>query len=322
MLPTATAVFVFVAATGAPDWNTQQVVALISSSEAAGQTPNPEVAFTDVAASAYGVARLHGESNETLARRVLRKLDKGHPQVRHGQWLSALAGRFYADLGERARTQARFERQRKLRIYLEQKSKVALATAAQIAPTIEIKVPGMDGYVSPLPRAKGSPPTKHGVTAFVHGQKITLGALDRVTFENHRPPPNAPRTPGGALRELVAAQKQFNIHAQMFARVDREKAKGKGVLRVFIGAAWPAVYLNELARAAKEAKMRRLFLMTLQPDGTALAEIELHLKAKKKRKGRTATVPVRCKDNDSMQACASKIAEEAATAERLEYRPR
>lgn len=307
-------------ATGAPEWTKDQVVALISSSEAAGQSPNPEAAFTDVAGGAYGYRRQTGESNESMARRVLRRLQKGHPEVRHGQWLSALARRFYADVGERARTHARFERERRMRTYLEAKAEQASATAAQIAPTIEIKIPGMEGYVAPLAVADGDEPDTHGATAFVHGQRITIEHLDRVTFEDHRPPPNAPRTPQGALRELVAAQKQFNTHSEMFARIDKEKARGRRVLRVFVGAAWPAVYLNELVRAAQEAKMRTMFLMTLSPGEPRLRQIEISLQTPTTKKGKRAPEPVMCKDPVLMQRCVESIAEVRTTSKRLYYK--
>jgi hypothetical protein len=305
-----------------PEWTKPQVLNLLSQAAMAGQAPDAatqDAQLAGTAGMAYGLERRVGESNDGFARRILKRREPGHPTVKNGQWLLALARRLYADLGARADKLGRFERDRRDRLALTEGAKMALGAAEQIAGLLEIRIDSIDAYVAPLPVAAGEPPIDVGAVALAQGEKLAVEGLDRLTLVDDRPKPDAERTPGGALRELFASLKQFDIGAQMFGRIDKKKKAGVGQVRVFFPASKPALLLNELARAAKEAGSHTMYVMVFAPGTGKLGQIRLALDAKarrgKPRKGKKATelVRARCRDDETMQPCVDRLVELAAT---------
>jgi len=298
---------------GAPEWSASEVRGLYDAAVSAIQQPNPQVrdeGVANAAGNAYKVPRRGGESVDGYARRVLKHRDPSHPEVRSGLWIAALAARFYEDLGRRATIVARFETERRARLGLEQAAKEALAAAASIAPDLEVKVEGLEGFIAPLPRAPGVEAALYGARAVVRGMTISIEDMDRATFEGDAPRASAERTGTGALRDLYSAFKQFDLHSEMFARVEPQKKKDVGKVRVFVPAARTGGYFNEIARAAQEAKYRELYLMVLGPQTGGLRTIPIALskaplpRAKKKE----GWVEVRCREDEGMQACVDRIA--------------
>ncbi|MCC7386117.1 MAG: hypothetical protein IT384_30010 [Deltaproteobacteria bacterium] len=304
--------------TAAPSWTKDELKRILSRVEVAGRAPTPEGKDAELAQTiggAYRLAATAGESVDSFSRRVLKSREPGHPAVLPDQWLLALARRFYDDVAGRADTLARFEVDRKDRLYLEQKGREARAASDQIAGLLKTKLEG-GGFIAPLPTAPGEPPGKVGVQALVRDGRVTLKDLDRATFVGDRPPPDIERTPTGAIREFVAAQKQFNLEAQTLGMVNRDLKKGSGQLRAFIPGAAPAIYLNELVRAAKEASMHTLYLMVNDPQDGKQRELRFALAPAKNprprgKKAAPEAVKVRCRDEEPMQACVDRAREVA-----------
>ena len=302
-----------------PEWSKNDVMGLLQQAEMAASAQSVEAKdaqLVNAAGFAYQVERSAGESTDGYARRILLKREPAHSKVRRGQWLLALMRVFYQDVGERARALARFETNRRDRQFFEEKSQSALQIAKAIAPLVQVRIEGVEEYMAPLPIAPGAAPSGFGAKAYVLDNKVRIEALDRATFDGDRPNPEAERTNGG-LREFYGAFKMFNTNARLFGEVDRAKGRAEGHVQAFLPAAKPAVYLNEIARAAKAAKMHTIFLMTIGPESGELREIRLSLNKapkSKSRRGRKKSKPstqvdVKCRDEMSIQACAASIAE-------------
>lgn len=292
----------------APSWSKEELRSLFARSEAAGRLPTLEAQDAELATvvgAAYRVTRENGEDNESYARRVAKRREPTHPLVGPGQWLLAAAKLFYEDAAKRSEAIARFERDRRDRLYFEERAQQAKAAAQMLAPMIQTRMKGVEGFMAPLPAAKADKAGKFGCVAIVRDQTIAVENLDRITFQNDRPAADAPRTKTGALRELMASQRQYNISAEMMGQVDAAYRKGKGILRVFIPATSPATFLNELVHGALEAKMKTLYIMTYDPASDELQELPVSLEAPKTKRKKGAPEPVsfRCKDTVSMQAC-------------------
>jgi hypothetical protein len=304
---------VLLLAVGSPDtstqnWSKADLRTMLGRVQAAARSATVEAQDTELAnigGMAYAVPRGQGETNEQYAKRVLRKRDPDHPNVKKGQWLSALMRMFYADASARCALLARFETTREDRIFLERMAGEAKAAAAQIASTLELTVEGLEGFVEPLPVATGVAPEGRGAMAMVHHQKITIENIDRVTFAGHQPPEDAARTGRGALREVFSAQKQYNVSAQLLGQYESQWRKNRGHLRVVIPAAYPALYLNEIVRGGLEAEMHTLHLMTMSKRGE-LRELKVALQWGMKPKGKKDLV-VSCANDVSMQDCAAKL---------------
>lgn len=201
-----------------PQWSKVEVRALIGRVQAASRAASvqaQDAELANVGGAAYGVDRKSSEANEPYAKRVLRTRDPEHPNVKEGQWLSALMRVFYIDVAARCGVLARFELDRGDRAFLERTGRDATAVAQQITGTLELVVEGLEGFSEPLPVADGDAPKKIGASASVRQQKITVENIDRITFVNHAAPEGASRTAGGSLREVYSAQKQFNVSAQI-----------------------------------------------------------------------------------------------------------
>ncbi len=291
-----------------PDWNKAAVRTMLGRAQQAARAPTVEAQDTELAqlgGEAYGVKRNPSESNEVFAKRVVRSRDPDHPNVKSGQWLSALMRMFYADISRRSALLARFETNRNDRVYLEKMSEEAKAASSQIAGTLELTVEGLEGFVEPLPVAVGQAPELRGAMAMVHHQKITIENIDRITFNGNQPPDSAGRTAHGSLREVYGALKQYDVSAQMLGQYESQWRKNKGHLRVVIPQEYPAIYLNEIVRGGLEAGMKVLHLMTMSKRGE-LRELRLPMQWGAKATGKKEVV-VSCSDEIPMQECATRI---------------
>ncbi len=302
----------------APNWTAEEMKALLARAQGAGRTPTLEAqnqALLALAVAAYRakVSDRFGDP-ETLAKAVLRKRDPDHPNVRHGQWLNALLRQFYDDAHRRCDVLRRFARDRRDRAFFEQMTRQAKAAADALAGDLQLEVEGLDGFFSPLPVVDGDKPYAFASQVTVNRQGgIDVDGMERIRFVGHRGPPDAARTSKGSIRELYSAFLFFQRSAESLAAYDPSWAKKRGHVRAVIPARFPAAYLNEIARAAKEAKMRRLHLMVMTKRGE-LRELRVDLRQGKRRRGRgPAQVPVTCDDDTPMSQCAARVAHARAT---------
>ena len=296
----------------APDWSKDELKDLFARVQNAARAPTvvaQDEAIAEVAGLAYRVKRGAGESVEGYARRTLRTREPEHPAVKEGQWLLALTRMFYADASARFGHLARFELSHADRQYLQHMSQQTAQYAAVIGQQLQMIIEGLDGTVELLPPVGGEPPTRLGAMVRIHsGGTITIEGLDRVMFKDHRAPEDRARTGSGALREVYSAQRQYNVSAEMLGPYERKWRKNHGHVQVILPSVYPARYLNEVVRGAKEAGMHTLHLLTMTPRGE-LRELRASLekasdKAKKKAKDQ---IEVRCDDDDSAERCARRI---------------
>lgn len=315
-----------------PDWSKDELKTLYTRTEAAGRLETTEAQDAEMArtmGSAYRVLPSAGETADGYARRVLKKIEPVHPEVQSGQWTLALARRFYLDTGKRAETLSRLEPSRQDRQLLEVRAKQSKAAVEAIAGLLVTKL-DTGGLVAPMPSAPGDKASSFGCEAHVRGEKLEVNRLDRMTFAGHVPPADVVRTGKGAIRELVSVMKEYNVRAQTMGIIDPAMKAGNKKLRVFLPGAHPARYLNELVRAAEEGGMTQVFVMVLDPTDGKMRELPLLTTAPKaaprrpKKKGAkapAAPVTLRCDDDASMQACASKLATARADGAPLVYVP-
>ena len=305
----------------APEWSKEELRGLLGQAQAASGLPTlqaQDAALAQLAGQAYRIPAQPGEALEVYAKRVLRAREPAHPNVRKEQWLLALMRQFYEDASRRADTLARFTLERQERAALEAMAKDTAAAVAAIGPTLEVSVEGLDGHFEPLPVIEGEPPVPVGAMATVRGGVVVVENLERMRFVGDQPPADAARVNNGALRELYAALHQYNRHTQLLAPYEPQQKKNLGHLRVVIPARAPALYLNELARAARAAEMHTLHLMGMTPAGN-LRELTVSLvkgspkaRPKKGKKAESASIEVRCKGEESMEVCARRISQARA----------
>jgi hypothetical protein len=315
-----------------PDWSKDELKTLYTRTEAAGRLETTEAQDAEMArtmGSAYRVLPSAGETADGYARRVLKKIEPVHPEVQAGQWTLALARRFYLDTGKRAETLSRLEPSRQDRQLLEVRSRQSKAAVEAIAALLVTKL-DTGGLVAPMPSAPGDKASSFGCEAHVRGEKLEVNRLDRMTFAGHAPPVDVVRTGKGAIRELVSVMKEYNVRAQTMGIIDPAMKAGNKKLRVFLPGAHPARYLNELVRAAEEGGMTQVFVMVLDPTDGKMRELPLltsepkappRRPKKKGAKAPAAPVTLRCDDDASMQACASKLATARAEGAPLVYVP-
>lgn len=294
-----------------PIWSKEELRSLFTRVRDAARLPTARArdeVIGAVAGAAYRVERRVSESLEAYARRTLRTREPHHPAVKQGQWLSALTRQFYADASERFARLAKFELSTADRRYLTRMADETGRYAAVIGQSLELIVEGLNGAVERLPAVGGDRPLRWGAVVRVHsGGTITVEKMDRIRFDGHRPPPDRARTSSGALRELFSAQRQYNVSAEMLGRYDRSWKRNKGHVQVILPAAYPAIYLNEIARAGKEAGMHTVHLMTMSKRGD-LRQLLIRLKPSvARRKTRLERVDVRCADEERAEFCAQRI---------------
>lgn len=323
----------------APPWNREELRGFFVRVENAGRLGTVDAKDTElanVAGFAYRETRAAGESNDSYARRMTKKRDPSHARVKDRQWLSAVMRLFYDDASKRSDTLSRVARDRRDRVYFERMTVAAKAAADALAVNLEVSVEGLEGFMAPLPVVDGGvPPEPQGALAVVRGGVIVIEQLDRVRFLHDAPPEDAQRTAGGALREVYASQKQYNVSAEMLGHYEATWRKNFGHVRVGIPAAAPAIYLNEIALGAKEAGMRTLHLLVFSssPKGTELRELTVALVPPPERPDRTkmssskangtktnrtklkagAAIEVHCSDDESMQRCAERLSRARAS---------
>ncbi|MBI2374890.1 MAG: hypothetical protein HYV07_12915 [Deltaproteobacteria bacterium] len=289
-------------------WSEDALVAYFRRAEAAMSLPHQnqldELAGT--AGIAYGVARNLGEDVQTYARRVLKSVEPAHPNVAATDWVMALTKRFYADAGERAERLSRLSRDRTQRVYLEKKAVQAKQAVAQLSEVILVQVDGVDGGMAPLPTGEGEALTTWGAQISAMPNDLVVENLPRVSLANGMVATDAPRTTKGALREVTASFKQFQIRSQMMGQIDPMVKKGNGIVRAFIPGRTPAALLNEIVRSANEANMRTLIVMVTNKAGQ-LSQVSVPIEPVKK--GKKPVTDIRCKNEVTMQACVEWILE-------------
>jgi len=295
------------------DWNTRKLRSYIENIELAARSTDAgarDAALLSVAGQAYKTTKKIDESAEDYARRTLKKLDPAHPRVKKDQWLLALVQRLYSDLSQRSKALARFERRKKDKVFFEEKSKQFASYAQTIAGLIRVKVKGLDAEIEPLPVAKASNKKVSGVQVSVTGENISIEQFKRVSFKNHKAPEDGNRTARGSLMSLFNSFRQKQVYAKLMARSKGRRDKSLGKTRLYLPASKPAIYYNEILRAAKEAKLHSAFLMVFMPKSGKVGHITIKLnkpssKQGKKRKYESA----RCPDGELMQACVDRLSE-------------
>jgi len=294
-----------------PDWSAKELRTLLSQAQSAAHTPTLEAqnqVLLVMASSAYRVRSGVGGDIQSNAKTVLRRRVPEHPNVKKGQWLDALIRQFYDDVSKRSAILARFSRERSERVFFEQMAQQARAASDQLAQNLQLEVEGLEGFFAPLAIVDGVKPYPHAARATVGPDgSIDVEGMKRVQFVGHQPPPNADRTGKGALRRLFSAFQFFERSARSLGAFDDKWAKKRGHIRAIVPARFPAIYLNEIARAAREAKLCRLHVMVMTKRGE-LRELRVDLKKPKSKKRRAKSVDVTCADAITMTRCAERIA--------------
>jgi hypothetical protein len=304
---------------GAPVWNGDELKGFFQRVQVANQLPTVDAKDNELAAIAgvaYRVAASKLESRETYAKRILKARNPEHPNVKNGQWLSALYRQLYDDVSKRCEQVARIEANAQQRAMFENMSRQARSFADQIASTLEVTVEGLPGAWQPLAVIEsGDEPTMSCVQATVKNGAISIDNLDRARFENDQPPADVRRTAKGAIKELVSAFKFYNVSAKMIGHYEEGQRKSFGHACLVLPAAIPSMYLNELAKAGIEAEMSLFHLMVMTRKNE-LTELRLLLQKPKPAKGKapksTTWINVRCAGAIPFQKCAERIAEARA----------
>ena len=110
---------------------------------------------------------------------------------------------------------------------------------------------------------------------------ISVRSMERVRFVSHHPPLTTKRTSRGAIRSLVSPIKQANLAAKMFGQYDKIRKRGYGHLQVAMAKDHPAVYLNEIVRAAKESGVHTIHVLALDQAGE-LGEVAFRIRKRNK----------------------------------------
>lgn len=292
----------------APRWSLEElrtVLVQIGDAGAKANISEKDSALAAVASRAYGARpRGEGEALDRFARRVVKRRAPDHPNVKQGQWLGALMRQLYADIAGRAKALARFERDRKTRQWLEERQREAESAVAILGRELEVEIEGLEGVVALPPRVGGDPPTFRGAKAEVAGGRLIVERLPRARLTpSGRVEDGAPRTRSGSVRELYSALRQYDTTAAMLGRYDPDWRKKRGHIQAILPASAPASLLNELVRAALEAKMRVVHLVTLDGKGQP-RELPLYLRPHRRK----TSVEVGCADGEPLSDCARTLA--------------
>jgi hypothetical protein len=303
----------------APVWSAPELKQLFARISAAGNLP-PQQYTAEMAAIggiAYRVPATPNESPDLYAKRVLKKREPAHPNVKAGQWVLALTRTFYSDVSKRCEGIARFEKDRNERNYFDRMAKETKTLADQFAKDVQTAIEGVPGFTSPPPNAaECDEVTGYGAQVTVRSGVIGIENLDRATFVNDAPKDDAPRTGRGSLREIFSAFDQYNRSAAVLSPYESSWRKNRGNFRMTIPADAPAIYLNELILGAIEADMALGRLMVMGK-GNKLCELRLPLKAVKPAKSKKKAQPagpagpaiVKCPSEVTMQRCVEHIVE-------------
>lgn len=280
-----------------------RIVGELAAAGRAGSVQDKDAALALVAGRAYGLSPSPGSDVPRFSKRVLSVRAPSHPPVKPGQELLAVMRQLYQDLARRAEGLARLERSRKRRARLETQAAEARAAAEVLERELQVELTGMRGFLGLPPQvSSGDDPKPIGARAEVVGQKLIVERLPRATFAGDQAPTNEPRTSQGALREVRAALKQFDTTASMLGRYDKGWRQRKGRVHFVAPAGVPAVYLRELAIAAREAGFSVVNVVVLDSGGN-VAALPVRVKAKKSKK----LIPVDCPGREDMKACVKRI---------------
>ncbi len=292
-----------------PSWDFEALRQIVAELDTAARHPDVAAmdrALAEAAGRAYGQSPMPGEATEDLARRLLKQREPSHPPVKPGQWLLALVRRLYLDVAHRAKGLARFRTDRQERAWLDGRAQAAAEAAEAIGGELQIGLEGVEGFVELPPRVGGAPPTRIGAKAELAAGRLIIERLPRADFSSGAAPADAPRTRGGALREVYAALKQYDTTAKMLGRYDASWRKMQGHVQALLPGAAPALVLNELARAAAEAKVGTIHLVTLDRDGE-VRELPILIHPKRARRA-ARSVEVGCPDGQRIDQCARRLA--------------
>ncbi|MEE2900781.1 MAG: hypothetical protein VYC39_00545 [Myxococcota bacterium] len=311
-----TLLFLFTTGQVAPDWNAATVRSHIQQAQFAAQQQDPKArdeGLLRLAAQAYKVERLPSESVQLFAKRVLRTRDPKHHAVKKDQWLLALANRLYADFSTRCKNLARNQQRKRDRAWFAENAKAFDGYARTIAGMLRLKVPGVEAEIEPLALARGLTSRVVGIEVTVLGDGISIEQNRRISFPENQPPPDANRSARGSLMSLLNSLKQHQIFGKLMAKSKRKKNPNLGKVRLFVPQKKPALYLNELLRAAKEAKYKIAYVMTFMPKTRKLAHIPVMLrKPTRKERKRFKIKKAQCRDEETMQSCAEYLADQIA----------
>lgn len=317
----------------APSWSDielKEIFAAVSS--AMGMNAQVRDAQSlSIAGTAYRVPAQAGENPSQYAKRILKFRRPDHPNVQNNQWLMAVYAQFFADLAARADVYGRLSTNRGDSQFFTQKARESKQYADQLSRQLLVVVEGVEGFVGALPRVEGERPEHRGAQVTVRNGKIAVENLDRVTWPGDMPPPDVTRTAHGAIKELYSALRQYDIGQRMIGHYEDQARMNSGHVRLFAPGVSPSVYLNEIARAAQEAEISALHLMTMNKQGE-LGQLLIPLNkpkpsknptaskkssaAKKPKPGKAGTgaapAAVSCADTLPLQKCAERIAEARA----------
>lgn len=293
-----------------PEWSVQDLQRLAAELSQVRNVQDPaarDLAFLQIAGRMYAEPPARTvDGPDAYARQILKRRSPDMYQVKEGQEIDALLARLYADVATRCRALGRFETDRHVRRFLQELERGAEAAVAATAPHLQFQVEGLEGFFEPLARSSGEPPSKLGALVKVHsGGVVTVEKLDRVRFENHQPPQGVRRT-DGAIHELMAAQKQYNISAELLGRYEPSWRRNRGHVQLAVPGNYPSRYLNEVVRSARLAGMHTLHVLVVDGRGE-LQEIPVKLQTLRPEKGSPTPVEVECEDAMAMQECVARI---------------
>jgi hypothetical protein len=324
-----------------PSWSAEELKGLFQRIQMANQAATVDAKdneLANIAGFAYHVQGANMESRDAFAHRVLKTRVPDHPNVKNGQWLSALYRQFYDDASKRCAQIARIERSAKDRSYFEAMANETRAYADAIAKTLEISIVGLAGAWQPLPIVDhAEEPTMNCVQTTVKNGAVTIDGLERAHFtEADQPPPDIRRSAQGAVKEFVSAFKMFNVSAKMIGHYESLQRRSLGQICAVLPAAIPSIYLNELAKAGVEAEMDTVHLRVMTK-ASELRDLRVPIakpkprargktksKAKTKAAAHDADIPeVSCSSPLPMQKCVERILAATSSASHgvLFYRP-
>lgn len=315
MLIALVSILVIGAADGeVPQWSSAELKGFFARIQAVQNAPTDQ--YTNEAAKvgglAYRVRPENGEDADTFSRRVLKKRDPKHPNVKKNQWTLALMSVFYGDVSKRADTLSRFEKNRNERQYLDRLAKDTKVVSEDFAKVITLEGVGGKGALPEV--AKCDDLTTWGAEVEARTGAISMRGFDRAKFEGDAPAADVARTTMGAVREIFMVFDQFNKEQGLLAAYDSSGAKNRGHIRVSIPASLSSTYFNEIVKGGIEAGMHTAHVIVRGKDDKP-CEIVVPIKErakktkKKPKKPDEEPEPVKCKNGVPMQKCVDRIIE-------------
>ena len=291
------------------EWSADTLKSLLDRFVAAGRLSSVEAkdaALVEAAGRAYKRQRLGNESTRAYAQRLRRHRAPDHPPIPPEQELTALMRLLYLDAAKAAQVWARRARRREDREGFAARAQELLAAAKALGLRLELASPRMKEVLGLPPSVSGGlkPLSHRGARVEVVLGELIVEKLTRAKFVYDRPPTDALRTARGALKEVYSALKQYDASAMMLGEYDPVWQKNRGHMLLILPSDVPSIYLNEIARAGREAGVRLVHLLALGPKGK-LGELRFRLR---RPRGRKSVRTVECPDEQPMSECARKLA--------------